>query len=314
MGVNKNPFKTPGEQASFQKLSRQWGGTYRIYPSLPFLNVFNTKNLIDLSQWPPTTISISKEDEKKLDAAKIDFTLCGADDKPLVCIEFDELNEGWNVGKEYRSELEVSPWRKELTETKLTVAHGSFFPYFVIAPQYFEDIGGLELTIVDGVIGEVLAKRATHDRLSQPFTAETVGMTDAEFEALPESEKREVIQDYVWGAEIQSTLDHNPIARTVAKLEEEIGGSCSERPLIAPGVDPEKVEERARAMEKSPLLGVEVTVKTNDGRTQSARVRVPRFDSPYFIGVSLVTDIAKLIALKKLRESSSPSQGQSEAH
>jgi hypothetical protein len=51
MGVNSNAFASKSEQQNFYKLRRTWGEKYLIYHNLPFLNVFNPKDLIDISDW-----------------------------------------------------------------------------------------------------------------------------------------------------------------------------------------------------------------------------------------------------------------------
>jgi hypothetical protein len=77
MGTNKQVFGSNSERSNYYKLSRQWASAYRIYHNLPFLNVFNTKGLLNakkLGGWPaawddptePDTISIGDIDYNRL--------------------------------------------------------------------------------------------------------------------------------------------------------------------------------------------------------------------------------------------------------
>jgi hypothetical protein len=136
MPVSRNVFASQSERSNFYKLSRVWGDKYRIYHNLPFLNVFPVKvsdTLFDLSQLPPRPITITNLERNRLKKTSIDYTLCNQDDAPLICIEFDGLQQGYNLGTQYRTTDETADsadtpsWREQILGLKLRVAHGSFF-------------------------------------------------------------------------------------------------------------------------------------------------------------------------------------------
>ena len=122
MGTNRQVFGSNAERSNFYKLSRQWGSTYRIYHNLPFLNVFNTKGLVNakkLGSWStlfdpnqPDKLAIGDIDYNRLKKTSIDYTLCDQNDHPLLCIEFDGIKDGFNVGTEYQFDGPPDPWRE----------------------------------------------------------------------------------------------------------------------------------------------------------------------------------------------------------
>src|SRR5437899_3819924 len=203
MAAHRLVFGSKAERENYYKLRRQWGTNYHIYPNLPFLMVFNTKDLFDLSNWEFKKIELTEIEWNRLKKTSIDYTLCDEQDTPLVCIEFDGWQEGFNVGREYRTEMPSEPWRQEITELKLKVAHGSQFPYFIVGSRHFAEFSqDVRLTIVDGIIGEVMAKRAVHERFAKGFSPEEVGWAQENFDNLHPSEQREILQDWALGVEV----------------------------------------------------------------------------------------------------------------
>ena len=51
MAAQKLVFASKSERLNYYKVRRQWGKNYNVYPNLPFLMVFNPKDLFDLSTW-----------------------------------------------------------------------------------------------------------------------------------------------------------------------------------------------------------------------------------------------------------------------
>src|SRR5258706_3124095 len=123
MAVKANVFASRAERDNFYKLSRVWGDKYRIYHNLPFLNVFDTRNLIDLSSWESAgPFTLADEDFNRLKKTSIDYTLCDSQDTPIICLEFDGMQKGVNVGTEYFADhSNPDPWRQTIMELKLRV-------------------------------------------------------------------------------------------------------------------------------------------------------------------------------------------------
>jgi len=300
VGINKQVFGSKPERAHFHKLSRQWGNRYNIYHNLPFLNVFNTEDLADYNTGE--RIKVSEEDRNRLKKTSIDFTLCDKHDRPIICIEFDGMKEGFNVGTSYVTEVPSNPWRKEITELKLRVAHGSRFPFFVLGTEYFKDISkDTRLMIVDGIIGEVLANRAARGRFDQGFIPEEVGYSQEEFEVFDPDEQHEIIQDWVLGVEVMTDLKYNPIHKKTAELSLSAGiYALSIKYLTHPNLDEcATLEERIQQANSVILHGARVEVETPSKQRFEASVWLPNFRSPCITGLFLAQEIAHLIVLEK---------------
>src|SRR5262245_65791496 len=102
MGVKASVFASKAERENFYKMSRQWGEKWRLYHNLPFLNLFDLDNLFETAGFGKKTRLVLSEVEKaRLKKTSIDYTLCDPNDTPLLCVEFDGLNDGFNVGPIY---------------------------------------------------------------------------------------------------------------------------------------------------------------------------------------------------------------------
>jgi hypothetical protein len=214
MGVRNTVFGSRMERKCFQKLNETWGKHYHIHHNLPFLNVFAARtDLVDDSFEP---FKLSDEEYEQLKKTSIDFTVCDKKDKPLVCIEFDGLQDGFNVGSTYhlRSGAPGKKGRRAFIELKLRVAHASLFPYIVLGSEEFRGLSdAVRLTIADGLIGEVMSLRATHKRIGAGFDPSQCGYSTEEFDALSEAERSDIIGNWVTMIELESDYEHNPIVR-----------------------------------------------------------------------------------------------------
>jgi len=307
MGVRATVFASTAERRNYYKLSRQWGEVYRVHHNLPFLAVFDTETLVDVDSARLTGLSLDPLDEQRLKKTSVDYTLCDAEDRPLVCIDFDGLNDGYNVGRRYRPERGADPWRTRITQLKLRVAHGSLFPYFVVGSRHFVEFSPeVRLTVVDGIIGEVMSGRAARERFAAGFDPSEVGFTQEEFDALDPGQQNEVIQDWVFGVEIEADLTHNPVVRRTAELDQLAGHPRhSLRFLESPPIpDGLPMLERVRRLAAANLNGASCTLSPPDRPSIERTVWLPNFQTPGFSsGLRLLEEMAHLLALSALLKS-----------
>jgi hypothetical protein len=261
------------------------------------LNVFNTKELFNTATQSDASrsrrLSISDIDFNRLKKTSVDYTLCDANDKPLLCIEFDGLKDGFNVGTRYAHDREPDRWREWITELKLKVAHGSMFPLFVVGWDHFKDLSDtIKLTIVDGIIGEVLSNRETRDRFSQGFKPEEAGWKPDDFDALSPNEQYAVFEDWAIGVEVESELKHNPISSMTCQLQwRHMHLGYSVEYLSSPTADDDATSVGCRCI---------VTDRSFKIGPISATVWLPNFKTPGFnSGLGLVENLAKLLAFEK---------------
>lgn len=309
MAVKQHVFGSNAERAAWDKLRRRWGDGYSLYPNLPFLMVFDTKGVVDVSAWPEVLPAplISAQEFNRLKKTSIDFTLCDAAGKPLVCVEFDGLQEGFNVGTSYRAADPTDPWRDAILTLKLRVAHGSLFPYFVVGSEQFEDISdAVRVCVVDALIGSALAGQALRERASR-FTPEDIGMTNEDFERLPRSAQDEVIAAWFVGVEAEADVAHNPVFAAVYGLQRDVSRRLGRvhhttRYVYQPSLDGADTPiERANLMRKALLHGAECTVTTTRFGAVTRTVWLPNFQAPGFSAYDFLDELAQLVALDAVR-------------
>lgn len=314
MGLKKRVFASRSEQANFYKLSRQWENRYRLYHNLPFLNVF------EIYDHQPELTELERSRLKK---TSIDYTLCDEHDAPLVCIEFDGLQDGFNLGQQYHSNVEPSnPWRDQIMALKLKVAHAMVFPFFVVGYIGFKDLTpSLHLTLVDGIIGEIFAGREVQrriDRVTQGLEAFrvdwelTLPASRAEIvergrelnrriNSVPHA-KPDPVEDWLFLTRIRAELDNNPIYTERLLLMSDLFGPDAMNPeLISCSA---KYRPANATYKDATLVGSEAVVHTEDLGDVARTVFMPNFQMPGFMftEVGLLNDMASLVALDAVRQ------------
>jgi hypothetical protein len=307
MGIKRKVFASLSEQDNFYKLKRNWEGKagYRIYHNLPFLMIFDTENIVDLSDEvsvnaammggiKTSTIQLTNIEKSRLKKTSIDYTLCSDRDEPIVCIDFDGLGQGFNLGTQYYSNRKVSPWRREITELKLKVAHGSLFPYFVVGSRHFNVLGeDIKIAIIDGIIGTVISRINFDKRFHEDPFPEGAGWSQEDYEKLSYEEQYEIFQHWAVGLEVDTELESNPIAREISRLSWEFDAwshSVQHLCLLSLG------------SKQKILLGAKVVIHSKIFGDIEEQVYLPNFRVPGFYAGCLVDQIARLIALDKLRK------------
>ena len=294
MSVKKYVFASRAERNNYEKLSLQWGEVYRIQPNLPFLSIFSLDDL-----------RVDEEDAERLKKTSVDYTLCSQDYCPIMCIEFDGLYDGVNIGTKYfPSRQPQQQWRGKIMNLKLNVAHESNFPFFVVGTDQFEAVSPtMRYTIVDGIIGDVLAHREFSRILEQGVDPEGIGIMPEDFENLPREERYEAIQEWITNVEVQSDLDNNPIRRAAAELDGRLrvrrwGWEAKHFPELGDG---DSMEERIKEIEAALYIGSSVTVTTEDYGDLTETVMLPNFKGAGFGGaLHLSIAIAQYICLSRL--------------
>lgn len=304
MTVKKSVFASISERQNYYKLSRQWGDKYRIYHNLPFLNVFQWDNLIDHAVGHK--IELTEIEKNRLKKTSIDFILCDESDTPLVCIDFDGLYQGFNVGPQYYpTESLINGWRKEIMDLKLKVAFASDFPYFIVSSNQFGDITlDIRLTIVDGIIGEVLASRAIEQR-AKSFNPQELNLSQEDFDSLPQSEQYDLIQDWVIDTEVIEKFNHSPLYNKAEKLaysQTRGGDRFSTELLWWPDSGAYDSLQRAKELKKAQFVGTRLIINTRDVGPVENIVMLPNFNAPHYgVGLDVSKSIAKIIGYSHLQ-------------
>jgi hypothetical protein len=296
MGIRKTVFGSHMEKGCFIKLNKTWGKHYHVYHNLPFLSVIDPK--IDLVEDSFKTLKLSEEEFEYLKKTSIDFTICDKKDKPLICIEFDGMQDGFNVGSKYhlRNGSLGLKERRAMFELKLHVTHFFHFPYIILGSEEFRELSeGTRLTIADALIGEVMSLRATYKRVNAGFYPSQCGYTQEEFEALSQEQQSEIIGDWLTTIEVESDFEYNPITKEVARLSKELHSYGYSITFVNDGTH-----------DREKWVWVECGVNNYLG-AETAKVYLPYFKTPYcHCTAHVAIEIAHFLALEKLRKKRMP--------
>ena len=260
--IRKSVFGSRGEKELFSSLHSQWGAKFDLWPSLPLAQIIDVESVGHYLK------------EKELDfflKTNIDYTLCTRSGKPILSVEFDGLGKGFSRQGEYVQQAPTTdPHRKLKLDLKLRVAQNEKYPFFVVA---FEESKSLDkdisLTIVDGIIGQVLAKKEFRESLRTLYDDHRDII-----ESLPSSSQQDNVQDLVWDAETLAELKWDPIAKLAAKYEHD----AFERGIIKsykteylndpelpngdPFTDLSVLEKRIEAMKNAVRVGCRIIADT----------------------------------------------------
>lgn len=306
MAIKKSVFGSSAEKENFRRLRRNWGDKYALYHNLPFLNVFSIKAgafLPDPHSVTPRLFTLSGIEVQQLKKTSIDYILCDQDDAPLVCVEFDGMNQGYSSGDRYRpGTAEDGPhdrsraWRHHIMELKLKVAHAHLFPLFVVGYKEFQNLSPrIQLTIVDGVIGEVIANMESRKRFSA-FEPSGIGMSEEEFLTLPPGIRDDLVRDWIMGVEAEAGFEHNPILKEQYKLRAFLRDVLGERlSLSYDFLNADKL------LTGGDRIGAEVVLHTKAFGDIKQRLWMPNFQAPVCLGLDLIMNIVELLVLDQAR-------------
>jgi hypothetical protein len=234
----------------------------------------------------------------------------------LLSIEFDGLSHGFSRRGRY---VQIHPcndsargWKLNL---KTRVASTSDFPFVVVSYNEKNPIGeSTHLTIVDAIIGQMLANRDFRHRLKNLYAK-----NQREFDATDAEYRDEYIQQLVIDAETLAELEWDPIARAQAEIQ----GRLHRRGLIrshsvewfhepplpdlpsggflSPGFA-EALKARADAMQRSNWVGCKATVQTPiTAITETVRMRNIEHAGVHPLG--LTENMAMLLACQQVERS-----------
>ncbi len=305
--VRPTVFDSKAEEKVFRSLQSRWSSELVLYPSLPLAKL------------------ICLEEDDRLPASElrffyqtnVDYTFCTPGGRPLFSVEFDGLGGGFSkVGVYIPHRKTRDRNRQWKLGTKLRYAAAVRYPLMVVSFEEVRSFDDESITILDGIIGQFLAKHKLDDYLTDlqiPDFDDYAGLGD-----YGDWAQGELIQDAVMGAEVRSKLDNDPLARRAAQEYHALGGGGYStewlydpplpealpfpKGLISPG--PEYManfQARWAAWYKAIRVGCRVTVNTTSG---SVVETVWARNVGHELGVSpevVVENAAKYLTFKRAR-------------
>jgi len=296
--IKKSVFGSKAERELFTSLHSRWAARFDLWPSLPLAQIVDVESARSYLR------------DKEFDfflKTSIDYTLCTKSGQPILSIEFDGLGKGHSRQGEYvQQEPTPDPHRKLKLDLKLKVAQKEKYPFFVVSYEesrpLHEDVG---LTVVDGIIGQILAKQELQESLQTLY-----GKHKDHIESLHPSLQHEYIQDLVWDAEIQAELRWDPIAEQASRYEYEafergiIRGYKTEYlndprlPNGDPFTDFSVMEKRISAIKNAVRVGCRIVADTPKVAIVET-VWLRNFEDSSVSPLHMAVNIAELLAFRR---------------
>jgi len=299
LSVRNTIFGSRNERELFASIKSCWSEHgFVLYPSLPFAAIFDI-----------TKIKVTPEEKSFLLKTSVDYTLCTDAGRPIVSVEFDGICHGFSRRGRYvalRPAPRNDPRRGWKLDVKLRVATEADYPLLVVSYHEKNPLSqDVHLTILDGMIGRVLAKREFSRRLQPLVDDHASTLSD-----MPPDDTDEYIQDLAIGLEVELDLHWNPIARAAAEKSMELWKrrlSSSHRvsyldppgipdaPLIGEPGFANAFKARVNALQRAAWVGCRYTYTTNFGDV-SEEAWVRNVAHAGVSPVGLAEDIAGLLA------------------
>lgn len=297
MKVRSSVFGSASERLLYKALQTRWSEQLNLYPCLPLMNIIE----VEQTKFAPN-------ETRYLRMTSVDYTLCDKSDRPMLSIEFDGLGEGFSRDGIYipRYRLSKDPNREWKLNFKLKVCENVWYPLFIVAFEESRQLGpDLSLSVLDGIIGQFLARLNTQQRIDELADERREVIETASREGDPLDE---FLSDLVIEAEVEMQMTWNPIRRKIHDFQDSLmqfDGRLSWSPKVLAVPEhirtqnghPHLSQVRLDAFATADKVGSEVTVHTSRGDvTEAVWIR----NVPDWLTASIVGDeIAQLLAFKK---------------
>lgn len=301
MKIKRSIFGSKPEYDLFKSLQNRWSHEFDLWPSLPF------SCIVELEQSEP---SLNGRERNFFYNTNIDYTLCTKGGLPILSIEFDGLGKGFSRNGEYiQVQSSRDPYRKLKLDLKIKIAKKLNYPFYVISFEESKDLApDINLSIVDGIIGQVLAKKEFREALQTLYEDNR-----EKIESLPQDAQREYVQDLVLGAETMAEIQNDRIAELASQYESEVYKSgiakgyktsyLNDPPL--PDGDPLEditvLQKRFEAIKNAVRVGCRIIINT----TKIAIIEtvwVRNFEDNFISPLHIANNIAEMLAFKKARD------------
>ena len=284
------------EANTFQTLELRWSPKFKVFPSLPLLKIFQ--------------VDSNELDAKELwyfQKSSVDYTICLANNQPILSIEFEGVNGGFSRDGIYSPEHKIiDPMGNHRTDLLLKVAKRVNYPIMLIS---YEEVKNFDeedtITILFGVIKQLFAQEEF-----QQCIKGTAEEPDEEIEEMGGYGKYESIQDWRASAEKEIGLTRDPITKKAVEYEQRCGefGLNKHRfdYLIDPPLfgiknifDEEIIQSRIKAMKQIVRVGCRVAVENSKiAIAQSVWIHNSEFFEVN--PLSMAKTIAQYLAFKRI--------------
>ena len=296
MKLKNTVFDSELEANTFHALELRWFPSFKIFPSLPLLKIFQ----VDSDE-------LTTKELWYFQKSNLDYTICLPNNQPILSIEFDGVKGGFSRDGIYSLEHKIiDPMENHSLDLKLKAAKRVHYPLMLIS---FEELKHFDeedtLTILNGIIRQLIAQ----EELPQC----SKGTAEEHYQEREERqgwEKYEEIQDQRASAQNETELPMNPIADKAVVYEQRSAefGIIKHRfdYLIDPPLfgiknifDEEIIQSKIKARREIVRVGCRVMVE-NSKVVTAQPVWIHNSDFFEISLLSLAKNIAQYLAHKRI--------------
>jgi len=302
MKIKDTIFGSGPEERLFRSLESAWPDRIDLYPSLPFLSVIDTSGA-----------RLSPIEWQYLKNTSVDYTACDKSGRPLVSVEFDGLGHGYNGSQGYVELVPTGrdPNRAVKMDLKLRLASAVRYPFFVVSYDEARPIASDDLTITHAIVGRTLAAKNMNSTVQERFEHERDLI-----ESLQGDDQNEFLQEMVSDAEVELSIEWDPLARENARaygnvwrteMVESLGSEFLSDPELPTGDPFEGVDVlRARivAMSQARRVGVRCSIRAKDGTVVVREAWMRNITGVHAGGIA--GNIAEMLACRAFVEKYAP--------
>jgi hypothetical protein len=299
MKIRNTIFDSLSESRAFQTLKSTWKHKLNIYPELPL------SKIIDLER-----NELSEKERNFFYKTNLDYTFCDLDGRPFMSIEFDGMGKGISRHGSYIPSHEtLDKHRKLKLDFKLRLAKILKYPLVVIS---YDEIKTLDeedsLTIIDGIIGQILTKKRFVANLSKVSDL----IAESNIEQMIPDDQYDYIQDIVTSAEVEAELSSDIIAQKASEYEMKFSKKIekysqkfnylTDPPLpdigVFPDIDIKASECRIGAMKNLNRIGCRIIINApNIAVVQTVWIR--NFEDEIVNPQRIAINVAEYISFKR---------------
>jgi hypothetical protein len=282
-------------------LESLWKPKLNLYPSLPLSKIIDIK-----------VNELSDNERNFFYKTNVDYTFCNVNGRPILSIEFDGMGKGVSRRGIYIPSQETSDmYRKLKLDFKLKLTNILKYPLVIIS---YDEIKALEegdsLTILDGIVGQILAKKKFNINLYR--VSGIIEESKDIIEQMMPDDRYDYIQDIVTSAEVEAELSTDIIAKKASEFEMVFSNKIkdysqkveylTDPPLpeigVFPDIDIKAFEARIQAMKNINRIWCRIILNApNIAILQTVWIR--NFEDDFISPQTIATNIAEYLAFKR---------------
>jgi hypothetical protein len=234
-------------------------------------------------------------------STNVDYTFADLSDRPLFSVEFDGIGGGYSRDGEYVARRETDdpnrPWKMGF---KFHAARKASYPLIVVS---FEEVDALDseeaLTILDGIIGQFLAKRDFPQVAKELIEGDRQRFTAPETDH-PLSDE----QDLALQAELLAELDNDVLVRKASELQGELltlgQFTISQQWFTDPEIPPPNSDDFLEAFSAVERVGCRVVIELPNNKVPAViqTTWVRNFTGAGVLPQTIATNVAEYLAFK----------------